>query len=262
MKPGPPAQAWRAAWSLFTVIPVAGPAEIRRETAARAILWLPVVGGLLAAVAAGVVLAVEAGGDSAPRRLLAATLAVAVLGLLTGGLHLDGLADTVDGFASRRSREETLDIMRRPDVGPLGVTALLIVVLLQVTALAAVAPGMRVTGALVAAVVTSRVVVILAAGSPAARQEGFGALIAGTTTALARFAALVALLSVVAAGGAALGGLSLAARGVAAVLAGLLAAAVLHRMARKRLGGMTGDVFGAMIELTTATVLLVLALSG
>jgi adenosylcobinamide-GDP ribazoletransferase len=112
----------------------------------------------------------------------------------------------------------------------------------------------------VAAVVTSRVAVILAAGSPAARPGGFGALIAGATTARARAIALVALLAVVGAGGAATGGISFAGRGLAAVVAGLLAAALLHRGARRRLGGMTGDVFGALIEVSTAVVLLVLAL--
>jgi len=116
--------------------------------------------------------------------------------------------------------------------------------------------------ALVVAVVTSRVVVILAAGSPAARAEGFGALIAGATTARGRAAVLTALLAAVTAAGAALGGLALAVRGLAAVLAGLLCAAALHAVARRRLGGMTGDVFGAMIEICTAMVLLILALSG
>jgi len=259
MKPAPPVAPWRTALSLFTVIPVAGPAEIRRDSAARALAWLPVLGGLLAAVAGGALLAVEAGGHSGPRRLLAATIAVAVLGVLTGGLHLDGLADTVDGLGSRRPRAEALDIMRRSDIGPMGVAALVLVILLQVTALATLAPELPSAVALVAAVVTSRVAVILAAGSPAARPGGFGALIAGATTARARAIALVALLAVVGAGGAATGGISFAGRGLAAVVAGLLAAALLHRGARRRLGGMTGDVFGALIEVSTAVVLLVLA---
>ena len=257
-----PIPAWRAAVSLFTVIPVAAPAEIRKETAARAIWWLPAIGGLLAAVAAALLVAAEAGGHSAPRRLLAATLAVAVLGLLTGGLHLDGLADTVDGLASRRPRQEALEIMRRSDVGPFGVAALLVVLLLQVTSLATLTPGVPVTVALVVAAVTSRVAVILAAGSPAARPDGFGALIAGTTTPRTRAAALVVLLAVVTAGGAALAGLSFAARALAAAITGLLAASLLHRAARTRLGGMSGDVFGAMIEIATAAVLLVFALAS
>ena len=262
MRPAPAAAPWRAALSLFTVIPVAGSAEMRRETAARAVLWLPVLGGLLGAVAAGALLAVEAGGHSGPRRLLAAAIAVAVLGALTGGLHLDGLADTADGLGSRRPRDEALDIMRRSDIGPMGVVALLLVVLLQVTALATVAPGRPEAVALVAAAVTGRVAVILAAGSPAARPGGFGALIAGSATTRVRAAAVVVLLMVVGAGGAAAGGGALAVRSLAAVVTGLLAAALLQVAASRRLGGMTGDVFGALIEVCTVTVLLVFALSG
>jgi adenosylcobinamide-GDP ribazoletransferase len=65
----------------------------------------------------------------------------------------------------------------------------------------------------------------------------------------------------VVAGGLVLGGLPAAARGVLAAGAGLAVAALLRRIARRRLGGMTGDVFGAIIELSTATTLLVLVLS-
>jgi adenosylcobinamide-GDP ribazoletransferase len=248
--------------SLFTVIPVASPAEIDRGMAARSVRWLPVLGGLLGAVAAAALLAAEAGGHSGPRKLLAATLAVAVLGVLSGGLHLDGLADTADGLGSRRPRDEALDIMRRSDVGPLGVAALLLVLLLQVTALAALPSGLPGALALVTAVITSRVAVVLATGAPGARPDGFGALIAGATTARARVAAVAALLLAVAACGAAVGGVPLAVRSLAAVVAGLLAAALIRVAAARRLGGTTGDVFGAMIEVSTATVLLALALSG
>jgi adenosylcobinamide-GDP ribazoletransferase len=259
----PPARAWRVALNLFTVIPAPVPGEIRKDAAARAVLWLPVVGLLIGAVAAGALLSVEAGGDSAIRRLLAATLAFAILGLLTGGLHLDGLADTADGLGSRRPADEALAIMRRSDVGPLGVAALLFVVLLQIAALAAWPAGKLGAGALVLAVVTGRVGVVIAAGTstPSARPEGFGALVTATATMPARLAAVSSLLAAVAAGAVAAGGVALAARGVGATLAGLLAAELLRRVAQRRLGGMTGDVFGAIIEVSTAAVLLVLALS-
>jgi adenosylcobinamide-GDP ribazoletransferase len=251
--------AWRAAVTMFTVIPVVGPADIRRDAAGRIVLWLPVLGGALAAAAAGVLLAVEAGGDSVARRLLAATVAFGVLGLLTGGLHLDGLADTADGLGSRRPRQETLDIMRRSDTGPMGVAALLFVVLMQVTALA-VLPSRRLgAAALIVAVITSRVAVLLAADAPAARPQGFGALIAGSVTRRVTASVAAVLAGAVAAAGAAAGGPLLAVRAVAAVVLALAVAEALRRIAVRRLGGMTGDVFGAMIELSTATVLLVLA---
>lgn len=267
MTQAPPAGAWRAwrvALNLFTVIPASVPGEIRKDAAARAVIWLPVVGALIAVVAAAVLLGAEASGHSPVRRLLAAALAFAVLGLLTGGLHLDGLADTADGLGSRRPGDEALAIMRRSDVGPMGVAALLFVVLLQIAALAALPSGWLSAAALVLAVVTGRVGVVIAAGTstPSARPDGFGALVAATATSGVRVVITSCLLAAAVAGGAAIGGLALAARGLGAALGGLIAADLLRRVAQRRLGGMTGDVFGAIIEVSTAVVLLVLALSA
>ena len=269
--PGPPAGPRRASLAplrtslgLFTVIPVRASPTIGAGDAARAVLWLPVVGALLAVPAAGVLLAVEAGGDSTPRRLLAAALAIGVLALLTGGLHLDGLADTADGLGSRRPREEALAIMRRSDIGPFGVAAQIFVVLIQITALATVSPGWPAAAAVMAAAVTGRVAVVLATGpgSPPARPDGFGALVAGATTTRARVTAAVLLLALVSGAAALAWGLFPALRGAAAVLAGLLAADLLRRVAKRRLGGMTGDVFGALIEVSAAAVLLTLAVAS
>jgi len=253
--------ALRDALGLFTILPVRAAPEIGRREAARAVLWLPAAGALLAVPAAGVLLAVEAGGHSAPRRLLAAVLAIGVLALLTGGLHLDGLADTADGLGSRRPRDEALAIMRRSDVGPFGVAALLFTVLVQITALATVNPGWPGAGAVLLAAVTGRVAVVLATGpgSPAARPGGFGALVAATTTDWARVAAGAGVLVVAAGTAAAVAGPAAALRAAVAVVAGLLAAALLRRIAVRRLGGMTGDVFGALIEVAAATAVLALA---
>jgi adenosylcobinamide-GDP ribazoletransferase len=255
--------ALRDALGLFTILPVRAAPEIGRRDAARAVLWLPAAGALLAVPAAGVLLAVEAGGHAAPRRLLAAALAIGVLALLTGGLHLDGLADTADGLGSRRARDEALAIMRRSDVGPFGVAALLFTVLVQITALATMTPGWPGAGAVVLAAVTGRVAVVLATGpgSPAARPGGFGALVAAATTARARVVAGAGLLVVAAGTAAAVSGTAAALRAAAAVVAGLLAAELLRRIAVRRLGGMTGDVFGALIEVASATAVLALALA-
>ena len=254
----------RTALGLFTILPVRAAPEIGRDDAARAVLWLPAVGLLLCVPAGAVLLAVEAGGHSGPRRLLAAALAIGVLALLTGGLHLDGLADTADGLGSRRPRQDALAIMRRSDVGPFGVAALLFTVLVQITALATVAPGWPDAAALAVAVVTGRVAVVLATGpgSPAARPDGFGALVAGATSAPARITAGAAVFAVTAVAAAAAWGAYPAVRGVAAVLAGLCAGDLLRRLARRRLGGMTGDVFGAVVEVCAAVVLLALALTA
>jgi adenosylcobinamide-GDP ribazoletransferase len=264
-RPGqPPLRPLRAALSLFTIIPVGAGREISREEAGRALRWLPLAGLLVALPAAGVELAAEGGGRSPAHRLLAATLAVGVMAVLTGGLHLDGLADTADGLASRRSRGEALAIMRRPETGPLGVAALILVLLVQVTALATLGPGRIGPPALLLAAVTGRVAVLLAAGpgSPAAHPEGFGALVAGTVSTRVRVIAVTVLLAAATAGGYLLNDTGTAARWLAAAAAGLLVGGLLRRAALRQLGGITGDVFGALIEIGTATVLTVLALAN
>jgi len=250
----------RVALSLFTVIPVGGDAELREGDAVRALLWMPVVGLLVGLAGAGVMLGVDAGGSDGPRRLLGAALAVALVALVTGGLHLDGLADTADGLGSRRAAADALAVMRRSDVGPMGVAALVLVLLIQVAALASVPSASLAAAALVLAEVTGRVSVVVATGSSAARPGGFGALVAGQTTAWARTLVVTVLGCAVAAAGLASHGAGLAAAGLAATVIGLLAGTGLQQVAQRRLGGMTGDVFGAIAEVSAATVLVACAL--
>jgi adenosylcobinamide-GDP ribazoletransferase len=250
------------ALSLFTVIPAGVGDSLDEGAAVRAVFWLPVLGAGLGLAGSAVMVFVAAGDVSPERQLLGAALAVALIAVATGGLHLDGLADTADGLGSRRPADQALEIMRRSDAGPFGVGTLVLVLLVQVSALASAPHGWAGASGLVLAAVTSRVAVVLATGSPSARPSGFGALVAGRTSAAGRVASVVVLLAAVAGGGLALGGVAAAARGLLAVVAGLAVAALLRLAARRRLGGMTGDVFGAVIELSTATVLLVLVLAS
>jgi adenosylcobinamide-GDP ribazoletransferase len=250
------------ALSLFTVIPAGVGDSLDEGAAVRAVFWLPVLGAGLGLAGSAVMVFVAAGDVSPERQLLGAALAVALIAVATGGLHLDGLADTADGLGSRRPADQALEIMRRSDAGPFGVGTLVLVLLVQVSALASAPHGWAGASGLVLAAVTSRVAVVLATGSPSARPSGFGALVAGRTSAAGRVASVAVLLAAVAAGGLALGGVAAAARGLLAVVAGLAVAALLRLAARRRLGGMTGDVFGAVIELSTATVLLVLVLAS
>jgi adenosylcobinamide-GDP ribazoletransferase len=254
------ARSLRVALSLFTVIPAGTGGALAEGDAVRAVRWLPAVGLLLGAIGAGAIACVDAGGFSAPRRLLGAALAIVLLALLTGGLHLDGLADTADGLGSRRPAADALAIMRRSDVGPFGIAALVLVLLIQVAALASIPRMPLAAGSLVLATVTGRVAVVVATGSPAARPGGFGALVAGRTTARERAVSVALLGCAVVAGGFATAGAELAVRGLIAALAGLLAGGLVRRTASRRLGGMTGDVFGAIVEVSTAAVLVACAL--
>jgi adenosylcobinamide-GDP ribazoletransferase len=248
--------------SLFTTIPAGVSGMLDDDVAARAILWLPAIGLLLGGIGACVVLAVGGLNATGPGRLLGAALAVTIIAVLTGGLHLDGLADTADGLGSRRPATGALEIMRRSDIGPMGVGALVLVLLIQVTAVAAIPRLPLAAAALVLAEVTGRVSVVVATSSPAARPGGFGALVAGRTTAVDRAVTAGALACAVVVAGLAAGGPVLAGRGLGAVLAGLGAGWLLQRTARRRLGGMTGDVFGAILQVSATTALIVVALAG
>jgi adenosylcobinamide-GDP ribazoletransferase len=246
-----------SAIGLFTVLPV--PA-LARQPGPGALGWLPVVGLLLAALAYVPVLAVWRGGG-AGSPFLAAALVVTALALLTRGLHLDGIADLADGLGSGRPAEQALAIMRRPDVGAFGVVAVTCVLLLQVGALSAVlAASTRPEGlfAVGLAAVTGRVAVLSAAGVRVAPGSALAVLVAGGVPAAVRWAVVAVLLAAAGAGGFQLGDES-AAWAVAAVLTGLLSAAAVRRHAVRRLGGVSGDVFGALVEIATTVVLVVLA---
>ncbi|HEU4425119.1 MAG TPA: adenosylcobinamide-GDP ribazoletransferase, partial [Pilimelia sp.] len=123
----------RLAVTTFTVVPLR-PGPVDRRAAAVAMALAPALGAALGAAAGGAVLGAAALGTPP---VLAGVIGVAAGALLTRGLHLDGLADTVDALGSYRSGEAALAIMRKPDVGPFGVTALVLVLLAQAAALAA-----------------------------------------------------------------------------------------------------------------------------
>jgi adenosylcobinamide-GDP ribazoletransferase len=225
----------------------------------RAAAWFPLVGlglGLLLAAAHGLL-------HWLFPPLLAAGLLVALWAALTGGLHLDGLADCGDGLLSAASAERRLEIMRDPRLGAFGGISLMLFLMLKVLAVAnlATAPSAGVSrallasGPLVLAAVTARWLVIWQARQPAARPAGMGASFArGITPASLVPGALIVLTGVVLFG-VALGG----ARAAVAVMVAAATAWLIARTARARLGGVTGDVLGLTIEAAELSVLLVFA---
>jgi adenosylcobinamide-GDP ribazoletransferase len=244
----------RLAVTLLTAIPLPGGrgGAPGRRTAAAAMTWAPVVGLLLGAAAAAVLELAARRGHTGP--LLAAVLAVTALAVLTRGLHLDGLADLADGLGSRRPAEAALAIMKRSDIGPFGVVTLVLTLGVQVAALAQAQALGRGAAAAVAAAVAGRLSLTWACrrGVPAARGSVLGALVAGTVPA----AIPVILTAGVLAAAYPLGMVV-----VIAVAAGLAVSFAVTAIAVRRLGGITGDVLGALVEITAAVCLLVTALS-
>jgi len=250
-----PLDGLRLALTLLTAIPLPGArggAAPSRRAAGAAMAWAPAVGLLLGGAAAAVLELAARWGHSGP--LLAAVLAVATLAAGSRALHLDGLADTADGLGSRRPAGAALAIMKRSDIGPFGVVTLVLTLGIQVTALAQAQALGRGVPAVIAAAVASRLALTWACrrGVPAARGTGLGALVAGTVSP-----AIPAVLTVAALAAAYPLGIMVA----VGVAAGLAVSLALTALAVRRLGGITGDVLGALVEVATAACLLVTALS-
>jgi adenosylcobinamide-GDP ribazoletransferase len=256
----------RLALGTLTVVRVPPPNAVLVEVAGRAMLLAPLAALPLALLAAVVLLGADLLRLPA---VAAAALTLGALALGTRGLHLDGLADTADGLASGYDRGRALTVMRSGDVGPAGVATTVLVLLVQVGCLAALvsaaqaAPAGRSSVATATAVglavLLSRSVLPLACarGVRSARPSGLGATVAGSVP---RALAWVPLLAVVGLGTVVLPWTDADwwRAPVAGLLAVVVTAAVVVRCTR-RLGGITGDVLGACVELSLAGALLALA---
>jgi cobalamin 5'-phosphate synthase/cobalamin synthase len=241
------ARAAVGAVSFLTRFPVGRWVAVQPGDVARGAVLFPLVGAGIGAAAGGLV----AGLDGRLTAILAACLAVALEALLTGALHLDGLADTADGLGAS-TRERALEVMREPAVGTFGAAALALDLLVKAAAIAAIASGRDAVLALVVAYALGRAAPLaLAWALPYARASG------GTGLTLAGASAVWLGAGLAAGAGAAVGLLGL--RGLWLVVGAATAVALTGAVARRRFGGVTGDVFGAAVETATAFALVVAA---
>ena len=211
--------------------------------------------GLLIAVPAALVLVLAWEIRLGP--FVAAALALVALALITGAMHEDGLADVADGFGGGQSRERSLEIMRDSRIGAYGGTALFLALALRAATLATLLDrtGTLAAAALLLAAALSRTVALIPiARLDPARPGGAGAAVGRPTRATLGIAA--SLCGLLAALGALLGLPPLGL--VLALVLAPLAALALSALARRKIGGQTGDVVGACQQVGEVAVLLAL----
>jgi len=248
----------RLSFSTLTIFRVGlGTGPLSPRAPGIAMKFAPLVGVVLGAGAAGAgwVLRWWTGSD-----IVAGIAAIAVLAALTRALHLDGLADTADALGSNRPAEQALQIMKRSDIGPFGVVALVLVALLQIGGATVAYAHHREFVALIAAAAVGRLAVTAACTEPipSARPDGLGAWVAGSVSV--RAAVAIGVLFAAACGALGLAtDAQTAALAIAAFPVGLAVALLLLHRCIDRLGGITGDVLGALVETATAAALLVVA---
>jgi adenosylcobinamide-GDP ribazoletransferase len=242
-----PLRAAGAATAFLTRIPLPSASNAGASVIAGAPAF-PFVGAALGALVG----ATAALGGRVEPRLVAGALAVGVEALLTGALHLDGLADSADGLGGSE-REHALEIMRDHAIGAYGASALVLDLLLKAAALAALRHPLPAT---IAALALSRAVALpLAAALPYARPTPGTGLVFGEGMRWPRAIAAMLIAAAIAV-------LAVGTRALALIAAAAVIGAAVGLLARRRLGGITGDTLGAAIELTATTCLLVAAAVG
>ena len=249
----PPAPLF-IALQFLTTIPITLKSVPHDRDMGRSLLYYPLVGALIGGLLSGFsfLAGVVTASASAP---LIAALTLTLWVLVTGGLHLDGLGDSVDALmGGLGDRQRTLDIMKDPTSGPMGVVSLILVLLIKFTALWLLIAAQNWQGILIAPIIGRSVLVLLFLSTPYVRKGGLGALI---DKHLPRQKSLMMLAGTLV--------FVLAIAGMSGFWCLLVSAGLflmLRAVAMARLGGTTGDSAGAIVELTELSVLVTMSFSG
>jgi adenosylcobinamide-GDP ribazoletransferase len=230
------------AFNLMTTIPLPASKDWQTGDSGRASVWYPFVGLIIG----GLTWLIWMGTTRFFPPLVAGILTLILWVTLTGGLHLDGLADCCDGLLASTTVERRLEIMKDPRLGTFGGIGLILTLLLKAAVLSSLTTQSAL-GILLAASL-ARWCILPAGLLPLARPSGMGAdFKAGFRPWFIAVGAIFPLgLTII-----------LGTRGLVSLAAGLIAAALVLQLAKSRINGVTGDVFGMTVEVVEVVSLLV-----
>lgn len=241
-------QSFLIALQFLTRLPVRLDVQPDEKNIGRSLLFYPLIGLIIGSMLAtlGWLL------NHAPTLIVAAMI-VATWVIVTGGLHLDGLADTADAWiGGMGNQEKTLAIMKDPACGPSGVTAILLIILLKFTALHSLLTTNNWFALFLPVIISRTLLPVLFLTTPYARINGLGFILSQyqpkhmSIFVVATTAVLILLVT----------GLY----GLWLLLATITLFLLLRYMMLQRIGGTTGDTAGAMVEITETAILLLAVL--
>jgi adenosylcobinamide-GDP ribazoletransferase len=230
----------------LTRIPVPLKIKFDEKKFAKSMVLSPVIGLLIGIILGGVYYIAQMTG----KQLFAAVAVIIAEIIITGGLHLDGLADTFDGIFSNRPKNEILKIMKDSRIGTNGTIALILIIILKVTLLVSI-NNSRLILYLFAMPAVSRMNILWAAGTSAyAGKDGMGKSVIKYTGVVEIIIATLI--------GSLISAFCFRWAAVAVVPAAVVFALLFCIYVKRKIGGITGDNIGAVIELTEIVVLFVL----
>ena len=234
-----------AALTFLTTIPVSGK-KFQKDDFTNAQRFFPLVGAIIGIIAAIVCYVLF---QIFPQQVAAALSTITLL-ILTGGLHIDGLSDTADGFLSHRNREKTRAIMKDSCIGSFGSLAQICLLLLKFTALLSLADFACL--ALLIAPLTGRTAILLISHIvPPADTTGLGYTVNSGKSKFALNGGIICSFLLAA--------LIFGVNGILAILLALAAAWILGKISKRKIGGYTGDILGAGCEISEAVTLIILS---
>jgi len=238
-------------FQFLTRIPIVSISEWSLESFGRSVKFFPIIGGIIGVILAGFVYVVQSfWGTRVPIHAVAIVVIIMEI-LVTGGLHCDGLMDTVDGIFSGKSRERMLEIMKDSRVGAFGAMAFSLLLLVKYSFIMDIEATQLPLALLVMPIVGRMASVIAITQYPYARVDGLGKSFYQCphqqTFYIAEIVGIFLLFII----------------GKTAVLSAVVGVSIAFAFCQyvsKKLGGLTGDVYGAVVELTEIVVLLVFIL--
>ncbi|MFA5373868.1 MAG: adenosylcobinamide-GDP ribazoletransferase [Candidatus Omnitrophota bacterium] len=239
-----------AALQFLTIFPI-GTQTTDKKDLGPALIYFPVIGIFIGLILAATAVILQSLGF---RELPLSIMVILALTAITGGLHLDGLADTTDGLYGRKEKNDILGIMRDPHIGTIGVLAIVSALLLKIAFFYSLTDGLKIPALFLMCLLSRWTMVMLIYLFPYAREEGKAkAFIDGVDLKIFGIATAITVISA---------GLIWRGKGLIAWIITAVIAFLIGKLIAKKIGGITGDVLGATNEIVEVICLFTMCVLG